>query len=71
MVRKNFIVITIVGTVTSTKKQIINTDWVKRIYRHDDDPVVRIDVDDGDKSYTLKVSHSMEVMWQKCRGMRA
>lgn len=69
MVRKNFILVKAIGTVTSTRTRIVNTDWIKSIYHSDEDDYVRIDIEDKTRTYTLKVNHSMKEMWNKVRGI--
>lgn len=70
MRKTNFILVKVVGTVTSTKGQIINTDYIKRIYKPDDESDVKLDIEGEDgKSHTIKVKHSMKEMWGKVRGI--
>jgi len=69
-VKTNFILVKVTGTVTSTKTQILNSSFVKRVYVPDGETQVKVDyVGDDGKVTTMKVTHSLREMWGKLRGV--
>lgn len=68
--KTNFILVKVTGTVTSTKTQILNSNYVKRVYVPDGEQEVKVDyVGDDGKVVTMKVTHTLREMWGKLRGV--